>query len=105
MLEGAFEPMIMFFGLTNSLATFQAIINDLLRNIIEARDIVVFIDDVMVGTETEKGHDEIVKEVLKKMEENNLFVKLEKYVQKIRKVGFLGVVIELDKVKMKKEKG
>ena len=40
----------------------------------------VFIDDVMVGTETEKGHDEIVKEVLKKMEENNLFVKLEKYV-------------------------
>jgi len=41
---------------------------------------VVFIDDVMVGTETEKGHDEIVKEVLKKMEENNLFVKLEKYV-------------------------
>ena len=105
MLEGAFEPMIMFFGLTNSLATFQAIINDLLRNIIEARDIVVFIDDVMVGTETEKGHDEIVKEVLKKMEENNLFVKLEKYVQKIRKVGFLGVVIELDKVKMEKEKG
>jgi len=47
MLEGAFEPMIMFFGLTNSLATFQAIINDFLRNIIEARDIVVFIDDVI----------------------------------------------------------
>ena len=42
--------------------------------------IAVFIDDVMVATETEEGHNEIVEEVLRRLEENNLFVKPEKYV-------------------------
>ena len=55
-------------------------INDLLRDIIEVGDVVAFIDDMMVGTETEKGRDNIVEEVLRRMTENNLFVKLEKYV-------------------------
>ena len=52
--------------------------NNLLRNIIEAGDVVTFIDDVMVGTETEEGHNDIVEKVLKKMGENDLFVKPEK---------------------------
>ena len=78
--------------------------NDLLRDIIEIGDIVVFIDNIMVETVTEEGHDEIVEEVLRRMEENDLFVKLEKCVWKVRKVGFLRVVIELDKVKVKKGK-
>ena len=100
----AFEPMVMFFRLTNSLATFQTIMNDLLRGMIEAGDMAVFIDDVMVGIETEEGHNEIVKEVLKRIVENDLFIKLEKYIWKVREVGFLGVVIGLDGVKMEKEK-
>ena len=78
--------------------------NDLLRDIIEIGDIVVFIDNIMIETVTEEGHDEIVEEVLRRMEENDLFVKLEKCVWKVRKVGFLRVVIELDKVKVKKGK-
>jgi len=45
-----------------------------------------------------------VKEVLRRMAENDLFVKLEKYVWKVREVGFLGVIIELDKVKMEEKK-
>ena len=78
MPEGAFEPMVIFFRLTNSPATFQAMINNLLRNMIEAGDITVFIDDVMVGKKTEKEHD--VEKVLRKMVENNLFVRPEKCV-------------------------
>ena len=70
----------MFFGLTNLLVTFQAIINGFSRNMIETGDIVAFINDVMVETETEEGHNNIVEEVLRRMAENNLFVKLEKYV-------------------------
>ena len=80
MPERSFEPMVMFFGLTNSPATFQAIMNDLLRDLVVEEKVVVFIDDVMVATETEEGHNEIVKEVLRRLEENDLFVKLEKYV-------------------------
>ena len=78
--EGLFEPTVMFFGLTNSPATFQAMMNDLLRDLVVEEKVVVFIDDVIIVTETEERHDEIVEEVLRRLEENDLFVKPEKYV-------------------------
>ena len=104
MPEGSFEPMVMFFGLTNSPVTFQAMINDLLRDLVVEEKVVVFINDVMVATEIEERHDEIVEEVLRRLEENNLFVKLKKCVWKVREVGFLGVIIDEDGVRMEKEK-
>ena len=70
---------IMFFGLTNLLVTFQIMMNDLLRNMIEVEDIVVFINNVIVEMEIEKRHDDIIEEVLRKIAENDLFVKPEKY--------------------------
>ena len=79
-LEGAFEPTVMFFGLANSLVIFQAIMNNLLRDIIETEGLVVFIDNAIVETETEKGYDNIVEQVLRRMVKNDLFVKPEKYV-------------------------
>ena len=80
MPEESFEPTVMFFGLTNSLVTFQAMMNDVLRDLVVEEKVAVFIDDMMVVTETEEGHDEIVEEVLRRLEENDLFVKPEKYV-------------------------
>ena len=104
MPEESFEPIVMFFGLTNSPAMFQAMMNDLLRDLVVEKKVAVFIDNVMVATETEEGHDEIVEEVLKRLEENDLFVKPEKCVWKVREVGFLGVIIGKDGVRMEKEK-
>ena len=52
--------------------------NDLLRDLVVEEKVAVFIDDVMIATETEEGHNEIVKEVLRRLEENDLFVKSEK---------------------------
>jgi len=46
--------MVMFFGLTNSPATFQAMMNKLLRDLINTGKVVVFIDDVIIGTETKE---------------------------------------------------
>ena len=103
-LEGLFKPMVIFFGLTNSLATFQAMMNKLLRDLINTGKVATFIDDVIVGMETKEGHDKIVAEVIRKMEENDLYVKLEKYRWKIRKVEFLGVVIGLEVIKMEEGK-
>jgi len=77
---GVFELTVMFFGLTNSPATFQVMINDILRDLINTEEVAVFMDDVLVGTEEEERHDEIVEEVLKRIEENDLYVKPEKYV-------------------------
>ena len=55
----------MYFGLTNSPATFQAMMNNLFRDMINKGDVATFINDVLVATETEEGHDEIVEEVFK----------------------------------------
>ena len=52
--------------------------NELLRNLINTEKVVAFIDDVIIGTEGEEGHDELVVEVIKRLEENDLYVKLEK---------------------------
>ena len=70
--------MVMFFGLTNLLAIFQAIMNKLLRDLINIGKIVVFIDDIIIGTEMEKEHDKIVAEIIKRLEENDLYVEMEK---------------------------
>ena len=102
--EESFEPTVIFFGLTNSLATFQAMMNKLLRDLINIGKMAAFIDDVIIGMETEDRHDEIVAEVVRRLEENDLYVKPEKCKWKVREVEFLGVVIGLEGIKMEKEK-
>ena len=104
MLEGSFKPMVMFFGLTNSLATFQVIINELLRNLINIGKVATFIDDVIIGMEKEEGHEKIVTEVIRRLEENDLYVKSEKCRWKIKEIGFLGVVIGPEGIKIEKVK-
>jgi len=101
---GSFEPIVMFFRMTNLPATFQVIMNEILRDLVNEGKVTVFIDNVLVGTETEKGHDKIVEEILRRLEKNNLYVKSEKYVWKARKIGFLGVIIGPNGIEMKKEK-
>ena len=76
--KGSFKPTVMFFGLTNSLAMFQTMMNEILQNLINTGKVVSFIDDVIVGTEGEEGHDEIVEEVVRRLAENDLYIKLEK---------------------------
>ena len=103
-LEGLFEPTIMFFGLTNSPATFQAMMNKLLRDLVNTGKIAVFIDDVIIATELEEGHDELVAEVVERLQGNNLYVKLEKCKWKVREVEFLEVVIGPEGIKMEEGK-
>ena len=104
MPEGSFELTVMFFGLMNLPATFQAIMNELLRDLINTEKVATFIDDVIVGMETEKGYDDIVAEVIRRLEENDLYVKPEKCKWKVKEVGFLGVVIGPEGIKMEEEK-
>ena len=76
----SFEPMVMFFGMTNSLATFQAIMNEILRDLINEGKVAAFVDNVLVGTETKDSHNEIVEEILKRLEESDLYIKSKKCV-------------------------
>ena len=78
--------------------------NEILRDLINEGKVMVFVDDILVGTETEEGYDKIVEEILRRLEENDLYVKPEKCVWKVRKIGFLGVIIGPDGIEMEKEK-
>jgi len=77
---GSFELTVMFFGMTNLPAIFQVMINKILRDLINKGKVTAFVDDILVGTEIEERHDEIVKEILKRLEKNDLYIKPEKYV-------------------------
>ena len=93
---GSFEPTVMFFGMTNSPAIFQAMMNEILRDLI--------VDDVLIEMKIEEGHNVIVKEILRRLEENNLYIKPEKYMWKARKIEFLGIVIGSNGIEIEVEK-
>jgi len=78
--------------------------NKLLRDLINMDKVAAFIDDVIVETEIGKGHNKIVAEIIKRLEENDLYMKPEKCKWKVREIGFLGVVIGLEGIKMEEEK-
>ena len=69
----------MFFGLMNSPTMFQTMMNEILQDLINTGKVVSFTNDVIIGTDREEGHDELVEEVVWRLAENNLYVKPEKY--------------------------
>ena len=101
---GLFEPVVMFFGMTNLLVTFQGMINEIMRDLMNEEKVAMFVDNVLVRTDSEEGHDKIVAEVLKWLEENDLYVKPEKCSWKTNKVNFLEVVMGQGKIEMEKDK-
>jgi hypothetical protein len=87
MPQGLFKPLVMFFGLTNSPATFQAMINEIFRMEVAQGWLSVHMDDITIHTkplnrETEQQHKQqhkqLTHQVLEKLEEHDLYLKLEK---------------------------
>ena len=102
--EGLFGLTVMFSELTNSPVTFQIIINEILWDLINTREVVSFIDNIIIKTEEKKEHDEIIEEVVKRLAENDLYVKLEKCKQKVGEVEFLRVVSGPEGIKIEEQK-
>jgi len=75
---GSYKPVVMFFGMTNSPATFQGMMNKILKDMINEEKVVAFVDDVLIEIEMEERHNVIVEEVLRRLEENDLYMKPEK---------------------------
>jgi len=99
--EGSFELTVMFFWLTNSPMIFQIMMNKIFWDLINTEAVRSFIDDIIVEIEKEEGYDRIV---VKKLAKNDLYIKLEKHKLKVRGVGFLGIVMEPEGIKMEKVK-
>jgi len=58
--RGLFKPLVMFFGMTNSPATFQTMMNDIFRNLIAEGIVVVYLDDILIFTKTKEEHERVV---------------------------------------------
>ena len=78
--------------------------NEILWDLINTGKIASFINNVIIGTKTEKEHNELVEEAVRKLVENDLYVKPEKCKWKVREVGFLEIVIEPEGIKMEEKK-
>ena len=102
--EGLFEPTVMFFGLTNSPATFQTMMNAILQPVILEGHVQVYIDDILVYTSTKEEHRTLVRRVLQILKENRLFLKPEKCEFEKDHVDYLGVVVSANGVAMDHEK-
>jgi len=76
----SFKLTVMFFGMINLLAIFQAIMNKILRDLINKGKVTVFVDNMLVETKTEKGYDKIVKKILRRLKKNDLYIKPKRYI-------------------------
>ena len=78
--------------------------NEILWNLINTEEVENLIDTVIVRTKEEEEHDEVVEKVVKRLAENDSYVKPEKFKWKVKKVGFLEVVIGLERFKIEEER-
>lgn len=98
--RGLFEPLVMFFGLTNSPATFQTMMNDIFADMIGAGDICIYMDDILIYAQTREQLRAITRRVLERLRRNKLYLKAEKCEFEREQVEYLGLVISHNQVAM-----
>jgi Reverse transcriptase (RNA-dependent DNA polymerase) len=98
--KGLFEPTVMFFGMCNSPATFQAMMDNAFSDMIDEGIIIIYMDDILIFAKDKKTLEGNTKRVLARLQENNLFLKPKKCEFCKEKIEYLGMVIEEGKVSM-----
>ena len=97
--RGSYEPTVMFFGLCNSPAMFQTMMNEIFADMEDV--IVVYIDDIMIFTKGSLAeHQAKVKEVLQHLRDNDLFARSEKCSFDTMEVEYLGMFVNRDSIHM-----
>src|ERR1700759_2310956 len=97
---GLFEPTVMFFGLCNSPATFQRMMNEHFRDLVDEKWIVIYMDDILICAKTKEELEKRTKQVLRRLKEKDLFLKLEKCRFAKTKIEFLGLIISEGQIRM-----
>jgi len=96
--RGLFEATIMYFGFSNAPATFQSMMNDILGDLIRIRLVMVYLDDILIFGTCLKEHRRLIKEVLKRLQFNDLYAKAEKCFFEQSNIKYLGIIILENKV-------
>ncbi len=102
---GLFEPLVMFFGLTNSPATFQTMMNDIFADLIGEGVVCVYMDDILVFAETREELSRVTRIVLERLRKHKLYLKAEKCEFEREQIEYLGLIISHNKVAMDPVKG
>jgi hypothetical protein len=101
---GLFEPLVMYFGLTNSPATFQTMMNEIFQDLITEGVVSVYLDDILIFSNSLEEHHGITCLILDRMCEHKLYLRPEKCEFERTKIKYLGVIIshkvEMDLVKI-----
>lgn len=87
--SGLYEFLVMPFGLTNAPATFQSIMNIIFASLLR-KGVLVFVDDILIYSETLEEHVQLLHQVLQILKEHQFFVKLSKCTFATREVEYLG---------------
>ena len=101
--SGHYEYLVMPFGLTNAPAVFQALVNDVLRDMLNV-SVFVYLDDILIFSPDEVTHQKHVRQVLQSLLTNHLYVKAEKCEFHVSSVSFLGYIVGEGEFKMDPEK-
>ena len=97
---GLFQPKVMFFGLCNSPATFQAYMNQTFQNEINEGWVVIYMDDILIFSSSAEEHKERTRRILDKLRQERLFLKPTKCTFDVQEVDFLGMIIRPGQVAM-----
>ena len=92
--------MVMFFGMCNSPATFQSMIDHIFKDEIHNKWVIVYMDDILIFSRTQEGLERITKIVLQKVRENDLYLKPGKCEFAKTHLKYLGMILEEGKVSM-----
>ncbi len=98
---GLYEPCVMFFGLTNSPSTFQTMMDTIFRNLVTMGEVIIYMDDILIATPSDLNHHrQLVHQVLKRLEEHDLYLKPEKCTFEALEVEYLGLIIGYGRIWM-----
>ncbi|CCM07259.1 uncharacterized protein FIBRA_09606 [Fibroporia radiculosa] len=91
--QGLFEPTVMFFGMTNSPATFQAMMDGIFADLLLEGWLVIYIDDILIYSTDHAEHQQHTQLVLQCLKESDLFLKPKKCFFDVSEVEFLGFIL------------
>jgi len=98
--RGLFEPLVMYFGLTNSPATFQTMMNEIFHDLILQGVVIVYLDDILIFTDTLEEHRRICRIVMERLREHKLYLRHDKCEFEKTRIEYLGVIISHNRVEM-----
>jgi hypothetical protein len=102
--QGLFEPTVIQFGLCNVPSTFQRLVDKILKEEVNTGKVVIYVDDILIHTETKQENKELTRDVLKKLQKYRLFCRDTKFQFEKEEVDFLRVTIQKRRIMVSKSK-